>query len=232
MSYRCSVCSSHSNLHSKATADTANQQMAFDLSHVQKALSLSETGLDSSHSSEIRSSGDTHRHYTPPSPGQHPRQHSQRHTTRNHQQQKQQQQQQQHINDIQVVAGSTGPRLSLSSATESNGANNTASSVLSLFNSTKKDKSKNLWKYLFQKQNEQQHKTSARKKSNAELDYYMQQQQQLQQQLQQKSQISTANAGGSYVFSTSSGTGTVECDCGDDSCPNCNLLCQISGSGW
>ena len=32
--------------------------------------------------------------------------------------------------------------------------------------------------------------------------------------------------GGSYVYSGASSAGTVECDCGDDSCPNCNLMLQ------
>ena len=38
----------------------------------------------------------------------------------------------------------------------------------------------------------------------------------------------TAPVGGSYVYTGASGAGTVECDCGDDSCPNCNLLLQMS----
>ena len=78
------------------------------------------------------------------------------------------------------------------------------------------------------KQYEIQTKTNHKKQSKAEINYAIMQQQQLQQAVQMPS----ASAGGSYVFAETSGTGTVECDCGEDCCPNCNLLLQMSGSGW
>ena len=81
---------------------------------------------------------------------------------------------------------------------------------------------------LISKQMKQQDKKLAKKQSKAEINYAIMQQQQLQQAVQMPS----ASAGGSYVFAETSGTGTVECDCGDDCCPNCNLLLQMSGSGW
>merc|ERR1719412_1751500 len=81
---------------------------------------------------------------------------------------------------------------------------------------------------LITKQMKQQDKKLAKKQSKAEINYHMQQQQ-LQQQAVQMPNPSAA--GGSYVFAETSGTGTVECDCGDDCCPNCNLLLQMSGSG-
>ena len=81
---------------------------------------------------------------------------------------------------------------------------------------------------LIQKQSTQRDKKLAKKQSKAEINYHMQ-----QQQMQQAAvQMPYASAGGSYVFSETSGAGTVECDCGEDSCPNCNLLLQMSGSGW
>ena len=81
---------------------------------------------------------------------------------------------------------------------------------------------------LIQKQNTTRDKKLAKKQSKAEINYHMQ-----QQQMQQAAvQMPYASAGGSYVFSETSGAGTVECDCGEDSCPNCNLLLQMSGSGW
>ena len=70
--------------------------------------------------------------------------------------------------------------------------------------------------------------SKAKKQSKAEINYHMQQQQMQQAAVQNP----YASAGGSYVFSETSGAGTVECDCGEDACPNCNLLLQMSGSGW
>jgi hypothetical protein len=81
---------------------------------------------------------------------------------------------------------------------------------------------------LITKQMKQQDKKLAKKQSKAEINYHMQQQQ-MQQAVQMPQQSAS---GGSYVFAETSGTGTVECDCGDDCCPNCNLLLQMSGSGW
>ena len=81
---------------------------------------------------------------------------------------------------------------------------------------------------LIQKQSTQRDKKLAKKQSKAEINYHMQQQQMQQAAVQQP----YAAAGGSYVFSETSGAGTVECDCGEDSCPNCNLLLQMSSSGW
>ena len=45
---------------------------------------------------------------------------------------------------------------------------------------------------------------------------------------QQQAAVAAVPTGGSYVYTGASGAGTVECDCGDDNCPNCNLLLQMS----
>ena len=90
----------------------------------------------------------------------------------------------------------------------------------------------NKWGQVLKQAKQQDSKKLAKKQSEAEINYHMQQQQMQQQQQQYSGQMQNAATGGSYVFSETSGTGTVECDCGNDDCPNCNLLLQMGGGGW
>ena len=76
---------------------------------------------------------------------------------------------------------------------------------------------------LLQAQNKQQGMNLVRGKSVSETHLDAQ-----QQQGQQKCQTSNTTAGGSYVFRETSSSGSVECDCGEDSCPSCNLLLRMS----
>ena len=227
---------------------------SFDFDQMQKA--LSETGSENTHSSNR--SGERHRQYTPPSSGEQSRTSSRQHSQR-HMYQQQQTNEIQVVSgpsvplqSLQVVSENNGANNVHTVPSSSNGtkkdkykglwgkvgkhgmsqaaAQRSNEGETASPSSTVKAPSKK-WDQvlnpLIQKQSKQQDKKLAKKQSKAEINFHMQ-----QQQLQQTGPMPTAAAGGSYVFSETSGTGTVECDCGDDSCPNCNLLLQMSGSGW
>ena len=74
---------------------------------------------------------------------------------------------------------------------------------------------------------ERQRKRSTVQSDQQQMASYYNQQAAAQAAAQQQQQ-QAAQVGGSYVYTGASGAGTVECDCGDDSCPNCNLLLQMS----
>ena len=253
MSTRRSTRSSHGN-----PQHGIDPNQPFDFNQMQKA--LSETGSEGTHSSNR--SSERHRQYTPSASSEQSQAGSRQHSQRQNYHQLQQQQTNEiqvvssssapPMQPLEAVSESNGannahkPVTSLSNASKkdkykglwgkvgkhglsqaaaarhSNEGDTAASAAVARAPSKKWDQVLNP---MMQKSKED--KKLAKKQNKAEISYHMQ-----QQQFQQANQMPSSTVGGSYVFSETSGTGTVECDCGDDSCPNCNLLLQMSGSGW